>query len=86
MNHSPVTSEEFKLHTEDDVKNHLSIMKRIDDSEEERRKRHEEVMSTLKPLVETYKTATQMGKWLMGIAVFISIMLGIILSLKSFIK
>ncbi len=75
---------EFATHSHEDAINFSKIMDRIDDSEEERRKRHEEIMSIIKPISETYQSATQMGKWVMGLAVFISIILGILLSIKSF--
>lgn len=73
----------LKKHAEDDTENLANIIRRLENSEEERRKRHEEVMSILKPIAETYTSASTMGKWLMGLAVFISIVLGILFSIKS---
>lgn len=45
-----------------------------------------EILDLLKPIAETYSTVTRLGKWLMAAAVFISICIGILLSLKSFFK
>lgn len=42
-----------------------------------------EINQKLDPLLETYKSAGTLGKWLMAAAVFFSIMLGIALSIKS---
>ncbi len=45
MNQGHITNEDFKKHTEEDARNFAGIIQRIDASEEERRKRHEEVMT-----------------------------------------
>lgn len=45
--------------------------------------RHQQIMDMLQPISDSYKSATTLGKWLMAGAVFISIMMGIILSYKS---
>lgn len=39
----------------------------------------------LDPIYDNYNTATKMGKWLMGVAVFGSVILGLILSIKALI-
>ncbi len=41
------------------------------------------IEATLKPISETYTTASLLGKWLVASAVFVSIIVGTILSLKS---
>lgn len=56
-----------------------------DDSIEEILKQITEINVTLKPIAETYRTATIVGKWTMGGAVFISVVIGILLGLKSLI-
>ncbi len=76
----------FLKHVELSDRTFVEIRNKLDASEEERRKRHQDVMDKLGPLADTYKTATTLGKWVMAVAVFISILLGILLSLKSFIK
>ncbi len=40
----------------------------------------------LDPIYENYDTATRLGKWLMGVAVFGSVILGLLLSIKALIK
>lgn len=37
----------------------------------------------LDPIYDNYNAATRMGKWLMGVAVFGSVILGLILSFKA---
>lgn len=46
----------------------------------------QDIIDLLKPMAETYNTATMLGKWLMAAAVFISICIGILLSLKDVFK
>ncbi len=93
MSREFITSEQFREHAKDDAIAFANIIDRIEDAEEERRKRHEDVMKMLekmvetnKPMLETYKTATTLGKWMMAAAVFVSICIGIIIALKDFIK
>jgi len=40
----------------------------------------------LEPLLETYKVAITLGKWIMGLLVLFSVILGIVLSIKSIFK
>lgn len=75
----------FQRHSDTDEASLKEIRDTLVRIEKDRIARHDEIMELLKPMSETYKTASTLGKWLMGAAVFISIMLGIILSLKSFI-
>lgn len=44
------------------------------------------IIDLLTPISRTYTTATVMGKWLMALAVFISISIGVLLSLQKFFK
>jgi hypothetical protein len=46
----------------------------------------EEILKLLKPISETYSTVSHLGKWVMAILVFISILLGILLGAKNLIK
>lgn len=45
-----------------------------------------EIRDLLKPISETYSSVTRMGKWAMTVAVFISIVIGIIMGLRSFLN
>lgn len=54
--------------------------------QEERKSDMKEIMDLLRPIADTYKTASTLGKWAVATAVFISIILGIVLSLRSLIK
>lgn len=45
-----------------------------------------EILAMLKPISETYTTVNRLGKWTMAVAVFISILLGVLLSAKDFFK
>lgn len=42
-----------------------------------------EILLLLRPIAETYTTASKLGKWFMALLVFISIGFGIVLSLKE---
>lgn len=55
------------------------LIKKLDDQ-------YREITSLLKPISQTYQTASKLGKWIMALMVFISIMLGVALSLKSLLK
>jgi hypothetical protein len=44
---------------------------------------HEEIMTLLKPISETYNVATRLGRWLTGGAVFVSIIIGIVVGLQK---
>lgn len=66
----------MSLHEESDKKNFDDIRGSL-----------QRIEIKLDPLFDNYITATRLGKWLMAIAVFGSILLGIILSIKSlFVK
>lgn len=61
------------------------------DQDQERRitnleRGQEEVLKLLRPISETYTTVSTIGKWMMALLVFISIMLGILLSIKTIFK
>lgn len=45
-----------------------------------------EILALLRPIADTYTAAGTIGKWLMALAVFISIVVGIIVSFKGIIK
>lgn len=59
------------------------LKQRLRDREEELNEDITEIRAILKPLTETYQTATKMGKWVFALMVFLSILFGIILSFKS---
>ena len=42
-----------------------------------------QILELLKPIAETYSAANLMGKWVMAFLVLISILLGILLSIKK---
>lgn len=45
-----------------------------------------EILDLLRPISDTYKTATMIGKWSMAALVFISVLTGTLLSVKDIIK
>lgn len=45
-----------------------------------------EIKEILKPISETYRTATTIGSWLKGLLVFISVTIGVIMGLKDILK
>lgn len=49
-------------------------------------KGQQEILNILRPISETYRTATMLGKWSTGLLVLISVIIGIILSIKQIIK
>lgn len=76
----------FEKHSSEDSANFTIIKDHLLRVEKERDQRHDEIMRILQPIAESYRSASTLGKWLMAVAVFISILLGIIIGLKSFIK
>lgn len=72
-----------------DEKISLLRFARQDDLDKLRTERSEDIkkiMEMLTPLTDTYKTASTMGKWFMGFATFISIVVGIIVSIIALKK
>lgn len=45
-----------------------------------------ELKDMIKPMATAYSASLQLGKWAVGLLTFISIIIGIILSLKSLFK
>lgn len=45
-----------------------------------------EILELLRPISETYRTASQLGKWLMGTIVFCSLVVGVILAIMKITK
>lgn len=45
-----------------------------------------EIKEILKPISETYRTATTIGSWMKGLLVFISVMIGVVMGLKDIFK
>ena len=83
MSHGNVTNE--------DLQNHLEVIRKEREEDLQRLRLEREndmkaIMDLLKPMADTYKTASTLGKWVMAAAVFISIMLGIVLSIASIYK
>jgi len=46
-------------------------------------KEMQELKDLIKPMAENYIAASKLGKWMMAILVFVSVIVGIILSVKS---
>ncbi len=94
MDHQPVTKKDIvdmKVAFAREVKDRIEVLRQererdLNTLRDERAKDMENISNMLKPtmdMAETYRAATIMGKWLMAIAIFISIFLGIILSIKA---
>jgi hypothetical protein len=45
----------------------------------------EEMLKLLRPISETYRTVSTLGKWMMAILVFMSILIGVLIGFKSLI-
>ena len=75
-------NEEDKIqrHEIEDLKERLLEKERLLDRE------ITEIKEMMKPLLETYRTAIILGKWIMGTLVFLSILLGIILAVQKLWK
>lgn len=59
---------------------------RLIEREKQLDKEINELKKMIEPLLATYKTAVVLGKWVMGILVFLSILLGIILAIQKLWK
>lgn len=59
---------------------------RLEEMYKELKEQNNKILDVLTPISETYQTTTQVGKWVTGLMVFVSILLGVILSLKSLLK
>jgi hypothetical protein len=81
-----ITHEAFQKHLIEENRRFELLDQKNDKIEEERRKRHEEVMSKLEPLAETFRAASTMGKWIMAFLVFVSILIGILIGIKQLWK
>lgn len=53
------------------------IIDRLDEQDEVLKS----IQDTLKPISDTYTTFTVLGKWVMGLSLFISVIIGIILGI-----
>ena len=65
------------------LKDEITALKK---SDELNFQQHKEILDMLRPISETYCTVGKMGKWVMAILVFISILLGIVLTWLKIIK
>ena len=63
-----------------------NLKQRLKEKEDKLDYEIKEIKEMLEPLLETYKTAVFLGKWLFGFLVFLSVLLGIILSLRQVFK
>jgi hypothetical protein len=45
-----------------------------------------EIKDLLKPMASAYSASLTLGKWVMGVLTFVSICIGIVLSLKALLK
>jgi hypothetical protein len=73
---------ELQKHIEDNKHDFASLNRKIDiliRNDEETRK-------ATKPILDVFTTASTLGKWLMGVLVFISILIGIIFELFKIFK
>lgn len=62
----------------------IEALKKNDaDTVERITRNHEEVMGFLRPISETYNTVSVLGKWMTAVAIFISIIIGIITGLQK---
>lgn len=62
------------------------LKQRLKEKEEKLDNEIAEIKEMLEPLLETYKVAITLGKWIMGLLVLFSVILGIVLSIKSIFK
>lgn len=67
--------EKLKDHEETDKRNFDDLNKRFDTLQE-----------ILKPISETYRTVTRVGKWGMAVLILISVIIGIVSGLKNIFK
>lgn len=62
-------------------------MNSVDQHQEDRivalEKGQKEILELLKPISDTYKTATTIGKWTMGALVFASVTVGLLVGIKN---
>ena len=77
MNHETDKIKDYEL---EDLK------QRLKEKEDKLDYEIKEIKEMLEPLLETYKTAVFLGKWIFGFLVFLSVLLGIILSLRQVFK
>ena len=63
-----------------------NLKQRLKEKEDKLDYEIKEIKEMLEPLLETYKTAVFLGKWIFGFLVFLSVLLGIILSLRQVFK
>ena len=63
-----------------------NLKQRLKEKEDKLDYEIKEIKEMLEPLLETYKTAVFVGKWIFGFLVFLSVLLGIILSLRQVFK
>jgi hypothetical protein len=57
----------------------------LENAQLENCQQHKEIMDMLKPIARTYDGANLMGKWIMALLVFISILLGVFIGWKNVI-
>ena len=62
------------------------LKQRLKEKEDKLDNEIKEIKDMLEPLLETYKVAITLGKWIMGLLVLFSVILGIVLSIKSIFK
>lgn len=64
-----------------------SLRKMVDDHRkilDSIQKTLESMDSKLEPIADTYRTARTVGKWVMGLLVFVSVVIGILVEIKKF--
>lgn len=73
----------FKEHEDADMRRFSSIDETLKEMKSNDEIWRSQIKDILEPISETYKTASTMGKWAMAAIVFVSIIVGIIVAIKS---
>lgn len=70
-----------------DIEKEIAILKQCQEKQLTRQNTLEtnqrEILELLKPISETYRTATIIGKWIMAGLVFASVVVGLLVGLKN---
>lgn len=64
----------------------LELKQRLQEKERQLDNEIKELKEMITPLLETYSVAIVLGKWIFGLLVFLSILLGVVLSIRQFLK
>ena len=64
----------------------LELKQRLQEKERQLDNEIKELKEMITTLLETYSVAIVLGKWIFGLLVFLSILLGVVLSIRQFLK